>query len=457
MLVVEADGGCLIDELLPAEVRLLPDDLVAVDGVLDDPGVVAPFRKRWETTALGWGRPSIPIATYLRLMYLKHTTGWGYERLMDQVSDSLQLRRFCRIAVIAEAPDESTVRKLTRRLGPEVVDEAIRAVITGARHQRRFRPRALRADSTVAEADITYPTDVGLCADAVRVLARAARKVRAAVPDATRHVVDRSRSVGKRVRAIGRSLRRRNGEAREAVQALTEEAAVRVAASVAESMKLLAQARASTQRAEDVSERTRARAITDLGAFVDRSTRVVDQIKLRFAGEKIPNRLVSLFDPDALPIRRGKLARPNEFGYMVQFSEVTASTKKGTVSLVLPPKLAAGSTPENTLLPQAAAEVEALGLTSIREAAFDAGFTRVATTKTLPQLERIFIAGSRSNTGSNRTRRRLACYRVGCEARISHLKREYRAGRSRLKGEPGARIWESWAVLAYDVDTVARM
>jgi IS5 family transposase len=45
---------------------------------------------------------------------------------------------------------------------------------------------------------------------------------------------------------------------------------------------------------------------------------------------------------------------------------------------------------------------------------------------------------------------------VGCEGRISHLKRNYKAGRSRLKGTQGARIWESWAVLAYDLDTVAR-
>jgi IS5 family transposase len=39
---------------------------------------------------------------------------------------------------------------------------------------------------------------------------------------------------------------------------------------------------------------------------------------MRFAGQKIPDRLVSLFDPDARPIRRGKLEKPNEFGYLVQ-------------------------------------------------------------------------------------------------------------------------------------------
>ncbi|MGH2767866.1 MAG: hypothetical protein ACRDIF_02795 [Actinomycetota bacterium] len=40
-------------------------------------------------------------------------------------------------------------------------------------------------------------------------------------------------------------------------------------------------------------------------------------------------------------MRRGKLSRPNEFGYVVQ---VTANTKPGARGLLLPPKLEAGST-----------------------------------------------------------------------------------------------------------------
>jgi hypothetical protein len=46
-------------------------------------------------------------------------------------------------------PDESTVRKLTRRLGSQLVDELTRAVIDQALIEKRFRPRALRVDSTV--------------------------------------------------------------------------------------------------------------------------------------------------------------------------------------------------------------------------------------------------------------------------------------------------------------------
>ena len=57
--------------------------------------------------------------------------------------------------------------------------------------------------------------------------------------------------------------------------------------------------------------------------------------------------------------------------------------------------------------------------------------------------------------GSRRTRRRLARYRTGCEGRISHLKRSYHLRRSRLKGDQGQRIWTGWAILAYNLDTLA--
>ena len=63
------------------------------------------------------GARRIPIETYLRLMFLKYRYGLGYERLCVQVTDSLSWRRFCRIGLEAVVPDESTIRKITRRCG----------------------------------------------------------------------------------------------------------------------------------------------------------------------------------------------------------------------------------------------------------------------------------------------------------------------------------------------------
>jgi IS5 family transposase len=53
------------------------------------------------------------------------------------------------------------------------------------------------------------------------------------------------------------------------------------------------------------------------------------------------------------------------------------------------------------------------------------------------------------------TPKRLARYRTGCEGRISHLKRSYGLRRSRLKGQAGQQIWTGWAILAYNLDTLA--
>jgi IS5 family transposase len=102
---------------LPVEVRELPADLAALDGLLDDPALLAPVEAAWDQAARDFGRPTIPIEHLVRLMVIKQRSGWGYETLVREVSDSLHLRRFCRIALTERVPDESTVRKLVRRLG----------------------------------------------------------------------------------------------------------------------------------------------------------------------------------------------------------------------------------------------------------------------------------------------------------------------------------------------------
>src|SRR5205823_5841328 len=134
----------LSDEVLPGEVPQLPEDLRGLDRLLSDPALLAPIAASWQRESLAHGRPTISMATYVRLMVIKQRTGWGYETLMREVSDSIHLRRFCLIALGERVPDESTVRKLTRRLGAEVVHQLTRGVIQKARREKRFRPRAAR-------------------------------------------------------------------------------------------------------------------------------------------------------------------------------------------------------------------------------------------------------------------------------------------------------------------------
>jgi IS5 family transposase len=442
----------LFDELLPREVRELPVDLAVLDRLLADPRLLAPITQAWEQASRRHGRPTIPMASFVRLMVVKQRTGWGYETLVREVSDSLHLRRFCLLPLTQRVPEESTVRKLVRRLGPEVVAELTRVVIGKAQRETRFRARAVRIDATVIEADIRYPTDAGLAWQGARALAREGGKLAGRLGGSTRRVVDRSRQLGRTVRAISRTLVRRTGQRRDEVMKLNTKAGQILARSIAEARALAAQARAS---ARGRGARAKLQAARQLEELTDRCQRITTQIQQRQRGEPIADRLVSLADPDARPIRKGKLGTPNQFGYVAQLAEVTANTRRGGRGYLLPAATAPGNPGENRLLGQTAAELDRLRLRP-REVALDGGFLPGPTAQTLAGLAptRTFISG-RAEPGSRRTRRRLARYRTGCEGRISHLKRGYHLRRSRLRGDQGQRIWTGWAILAYNLDTLA--
>jgi len=372
---------------------------------------------------------------------------------MREVSDSIHLRRFCLIALGERVPDESTVRKLTRRLGAAVVNEITRVVIVQARREKRFRPRAVRIDSTVVEADVRYPTDSGLALDSARVLAREARKLLAKVGRDAGYVRDRSRAIGRRVRAMSRTLGRRTGERKRQVLEFTAQAGELVERSIREARRLVVVAR---RRARGRGAKAKLRQINKLEIFIERAERVTVQIRRRMRGETITNRLVSIFDPDARPIRKGKLGKPNEFGFVAQICEVTANTKTGARGLIIPAAASElGNPSEDTLLPETVAELERLGI-SPREVALDGGFNLGPSRQALElfKAERTFIAG-RQQPGSRRTQRRLARYRTGSEGRISHLKRGYGMRRSRLKDHDGMQTWTGWSILTYNLDTLA--
>jgi IS5 family transposase len=442
----------LFDEALPIEVRELPDDLARLDALLSDPALLAPIAACWEAAARGRGRPTIAMSLFVRLMVIKQRSGWGYETLVREVSDSLHLRRFCGLSLTASVPHESTVRKLVRRLGPGVVEDLTRALVEKATRERRFSVRAMRCDSTVVEADVRWPSDAGLAVDATRLLAREGARAAAVVGEGAARVCDRSRAAARRLRLIGRTVGRRLGKtggARAQVLALTGEAGELVRRSVREARALAAQAR---RKARGRGAQHKLAAARRLEQAAERAETIVEQIAKRLAGERIADRIVSLADPGARPIAKGKLGKPYEFGYVFQLAELTPNTRRGARGLILPAASRIGSPNESELLPATVAELARLRLKP-REAAFDGGFSAEAANAALPDCA-VFIAGRQQPT-SRRSRRRLASYRVGCEGRISHLKRGYGLRRSRLRGHDGARTWIGWAILAYNLDTLA--
>lgn len=100
---------------------------------------------------------------------------------------------------------------------------------------------------------------------------------------------------------LTRSLRRRSGEAQAEVRRLTEQIAAQARMALGQAKKLLEEAMIACARVGRASGRAATSAINRSRDLVARSSKVVEQVRRRFAGEKIANRLVSLHDPDARP------------------------------------------------------------------------------------------------------------------------------------------------------------
>ena len=123
-----------------------------------------------------------------------------------------------------------------------------------------------------------------------------------------------------------RTLGRRTGERKAEVLKLTAQAGKLVARSIGEAKRIVALGAGAgpwSWRASEAAPGRAPSAVHRAGHAGHRADQTAH------AGEPIPDRLVSIFDPDARPIRKGKLGKPNEFGFVAQICEVTENTKPG--------------------------------------------------------------------------------------------------------------------------------
>jgi IS5 family transposase len=91
----------LWEAILPEVCLGLPAELARVDALLEDPAFLAPLTGHFDPRI---GRPSVPLDTYLRMMFLKFRYRLGYELVCREVADSISWQRFCRIPWAARYP-----------------------------------------------------------------------------------------------------------------------------------------------------------------------------------------------------------------------------------------------------------------------------------------------------------------------------------------------------------------
>jgi transposase, IS5 family len=310
----------------------------------------------------------------------------------------------------------------------------------------------------VVEANIHYPTDSSLLGDGARGLTRIRQKVTALVGPPGTRLRNRLRSVGHRVMEIARLSRAKGEQQQEKMQGKYREL-VRLTRQVRnQAQRFAAEIENGVKRVRNRKKQAVLRGFEqELKALIPLVDQVVRQTRARvFRGiVDSPGKVLSLFEPTAEVIRKGKAGKPNEFGKVVKIQE--AENQIITHYEVYQRR----PVDSDLLLPAVAVHQQRLGRTPDLVAA-DAGFYSASNEREAQRrgVKRVSIPNRSSKSASRRAHQKKRWFRkgqkwrTGCEGRISVLKRRHGLNRSRYRGEQGMERWIGFGVIA---DTLINM
>jgi len=362
-------------------------------------------------------------------------------------------RRFCRIGPYDKVPDPSTFMKITKRCGSDVGAQLNQALLKKPDAAHLVKLDKVRADTTVVPANVAYPPDSGLLARGVAKLTRSVSSLKSLGFATRTSFRDRTRSVRRRAHSIRAWLRRRNDEAKEEVLKITGEIAGIGEATILDALDVARNANRGLARYGRSAPRKAICLVAEIEQTCRLLEKIVAQTRTRLCGE-VPDgstRIVSLHDPDARPIAKGRLGKPVEFRYKNQVTD-------NVDGIVLDTAMFKGNPPDAPMLVPAIERIKALFGRAPKAVTTDRGYGEASVEVGLADLgvETVAIprkgdpGKARRAVESARGFRTLVKWRTGSEGRVSHLKHDFGFERTMLDGIDGAKTWCRWGLLAHN-------
>lgn len=434
--------------LIPKAAYQLTPELEQIDKLLQDESFEEPIVDRFNTQR---GRPTVPVRVYIRMMFLKHYTGLSYEDLVPEVTHNLMFRFFCRIPIEQKVPDATALMKITTKYGEEVIDEMNQQLLKSLVQKKLIKGRKTRIDTTVVEANIIHPTDAGLLYEGIKKLTKAVTRIKQACGKGSRQSTKSIRKMKDHMLSINKVLRRRTDDARKEVREITGQMAT-------EARKVVAQVDRLAKKLIPETEKDR-KIRGNLLDSAKKVRKIIEQSEAVNAGNtKLADRLVSLNDPDARPIVKGKLGKRVEFGYKLQIQETEGGIVTGY-------QLYKGNPCDKVLVNDALQKHQALFGKAPVEMALDRGYYDSGNEKLayktgvkhvcIPKIGR--KSKERTEFENTPTFRRLKRWRSGIEGRISCLKRRFGLNRSMLRGYRKTQTWSGLGILAHNLRQAAKL
>lgn len=353
---------------------------------------------------------------------------------------------------MGRVPDAKVIGKIAKLLGPEAVEKVHRRLIEVAKQEGAIKGQRLRVDTTVVETNIHYPTDSSLLSDGARVRTRLTKKVAAAVGGLAQGVRDRMRTVRRKAVAIAISSRRKGPEGEKQRRKHYEKL-------LTVTRQVVNQANRAARQVGEMSKakRTLARPLLQqMATMAERTKQVIRQTKARiFKGNtKVPDKVVSMFEPHTEVIRKGKASKPTEFGKMVKIQEAENQ-------VIVDYEVYTEKPNDSDLLVESVQIHEEL-LDRVPDlVAADAAFYSAANEKALEEkgVKRVAVPNRRTTSAARRKMQKEngQRWRTGCEGRISVLKRRHGLNRSRYHGQDGIEKWVGLGVIADNLISLGRL
>ncbi|MCK4881817.1 MAG: ISNCY family transposase, partial [Candidatus Omnitrophica bacterium] len=435
------------------ELFQLSAELKKVDNLLNDSRIIQPFIEKFGTKI---GRSTVPVSTYLRMMYLKDRYQFGYESLVEEIKDNIKWRRFCQIPIDKKVPHSTTLIKLTRKYGPEMIEAVNSQLLNQLKAKKILKGKKLRMDSTVVESNIHFPTDAGLLSDSVKKITKIVKEIKKQGVATKTKFRDRTRTVKKTILKLCKNLRKKATSKKESIKEQTKKLLM-ITKDILKQAKDIAKDAAKATK-EDLFDGIKA-LFDDLNKFTDIANRIQGQTEKVLAnkGNTIESRVVSIFDTTARPIKKGKLGIKCEFGNKVVVQDTAQGIITGYQVLEENPS-------DTSLVDEAIEQHVAVFNKPPDEVATDRGFSSAENEAKLKETIRRVSMPKRGKLDAERKQyqkqhwfRRLQRFRAGGEAKISLLKRKFGLRRSRLRGLQGIKIHVGWGILTHNLWQTARI
>ena len=396
------------------------------------------------------GREAKDSRLVVGLLILKHRFDISDERVVAGLKENLYWRVFCglhgqiglqrHVSIV----NPSSLTKFRNRLGPVGIRRIEHVIRKQLVEDGSIDPQSMYIDTTAQEKNVAYPVDTHLLNKAQERLRKGIKKLNRLGLKVTVRNFSRK---AKRAVLLAAKL---GGNRKEKIETANREL-IRINREMQKSLKAAMRAK-NPKFNREMQEKIK-KTKEELRQLNELVERVIDQTEQRMQDVHVPNKVLSLHEPEVAAIPKGKRSKPNEYGSKVALFNDNNGFIVGHNEY--PHNVADTST-----LKEAVDQWEESLGQKPEELGADRGFHTPDLPENVTQIPTVAIPTKGSKKHPNHKKasfKRLQRKRAAQEPIISHLKHDHRMDRCRYKGFVGDQINVSLAVIAWNTKKWIRL